>query len=495
MDSPTLNERVPRLTCTPEGAPPRLRQPFPAEGNEAAADQRSTPCVHELFEEQARLRPQATAVSQGESKLTYGALNGAANRLARHLRDLGVERDVPVGILMQRRIEMIVALLATLKAGGAYVPLDPTCPRSRLAEMMSGAEPKIVLTTRELVDRLPGGPARALAVEDMRAKISSLSAENLPRPPSPGLAYVAFTAGSAGKPKATGVDHRGWTNLVTWLARKFAVSADDRVLVTGSFSLDATQRSIAMPLVAGGQLHLLTADVDDPEFIARSIADQRITLLNCAPGAFHPVVETSARAGNSWPSLKTVFLGGESISASRVREWAQAPTIAVANFYGAAEGSQASTFYRLLEGERSLKTPASPGLPTAKAHVHGLDEQPRPAPFERREEIRIAGDRIAAGPINDNQPGAPPGRPAASTAETPLACDICLIFAEALALDGVGKDDDFFDLGGDSLKAVAVVDALAKRLGRIVPVQALFETRTARKLCRRIEMIPYWKSR
>lgn len=509
MDSPTLDERVWRPIGILEAPPSERRPQPPVDRNQtAASDHRPVLSIHELFEEQARYRPHSTAVVQGETALTYDALNRAANRLAHHLRSLGAGKDVLVGIFMRWRIDMITALLAVLKAGSAYVPLDPACPRARLADMMDGVDVEIVLTTSDLIDKLPATPARALAVDSIHPEISSLSPENPARRSPPDLAYVVFAAGPAGKPAAMGVYHREWTNLVTWLARKFDVRPDDRMLLANSFGLDMSQRSIAMPLVTGGQLHVLTADSEDPDLIAGIVTDQRITLMNCTPGIAQPAAENSAGAGNSWPSLTTVALDGKPVSPSRVKEWMQTKSIAVANAYGAAECSGASAFYRFVERD----CPTAISTVVTDPQISLFDGDRKPLSFGRHGKIRAAANPVAKRSTNDNaltdgkrgpRPFLEPmeetamrsDQPAETAAETSIEYAVCAIFADALGVDGVSRDDDFFDLGGDSLKAELVAASITKRLGRRVPVEALFETRTVRGLCRRIETNQFWKNR
>ena len=85
-------------------------------------------CIHELFEEQVARTPEEVAVVFKEEKVSYRELNERANQLAHHLRSLGVGPEARVGILLERSVEMVVALLGVLKAGGAYVPLDPEYP-------------------------------------------------------------------------------------------------------------------------------------------------------------------------------------------------------------------------------------------------------------------------------------------------------------------------------------------------------------------------------
>ena len=113
--------------------------------------------MHELFEEQVRRSPEATAVVFEEEELSYGELNARANRLAHYLRELGVKPDERVAIWVERSFEMIVGLLAILKAGGGYVPLDPSYPEERLKYMLADSAPVVLLMQSHLADRLAAG--------------------------------------------------------------------------------------------------------------------------------------------------------------------------------------------------------------------------------------------------------------------------------------------------------------------------------------------------
>jgi amino acid adenylation domain-containing protein len=527
---------------------------------------------------------------------------------------------------MHRRVEMIVGLLAVMKAGAAYVPLDPAYPRPRLAAMTNDIDLKILLTTGDLAGEIPPCHARVVQMDKAMLECAGLDSTDLPTTSSADdLCYVIFTSGSTGKPKAAAVFHRGWVNLVTWFVREFAIGASDKVFVISSFSFDITQRSIAMPLVSGGQLHLFASNLYDPERIVRSIDEQQVTRLNCAPSTFYPLVENPTRATfDHLRSLKTVFLGGEPISASRLRAWAEGSDTEVANVYGAAECSDVSSFYRLKDYARYGRTSVPIGKPIANSRVYLLDEALAPVPVGLPGEICIGGVGVGKGYINDADltaakfvpdpyssvplarlyrtgdlarfgsdwdlefvgridhqikirgfrvhlgdietslrqcPGVrdavvlkrefAPGDerlvayvvplefapttfadeikavlkaslpeymvPAAivmlerlplnpngkidreallrigiasdrprSASDLPrgkIEEEVAAIFAESLKLEDIGVDDDFFDLGGDSLNAVFVVGNVASRLGSPVPLEALFETRTLRKFC------------
>jgi non-ribosomal peptide synthetase component F len=171
-------------------------------------------CIHDLFEAQVRERPDAAALVWGAETWTYAELDAAANRLAHHLRALGVGPEARVGVLLERSAELIVSILAVLKAGGAYVPLDAGYPPERLKLMLADAGVRVLVTRGELAARsrgptrggLPGGAAEAIAASPADAPESGASGDN--------LAYIVYTSGSTGRPKGVMVGHREVVQLV-----------------------------------------------------------------------------------------------------------------------------------------------------------------------------------------------------------------------------------------------------------------------------------------
>ena len=194
-------------------------------------------------------------------------------------------------------------------------------------------------------------------------------------------------------------------NLMHWFVTAFGIGPADKVLVVSSFSFDITQRSIVMPLIAGGQLHLLGSSLYDPALIRRTVAQERITRMNCSPSTFYPLIEGADRqaAYEQLRPLRTLFLGGEAISGSRLRHWAEAPGCAteVVNVYGAAECSDVSSSYRLHDYARYAASSVPIGTPIANSRIVLLDEDMSPVPVGEAGEICIAGDGVGKGYIND----------------------------------------------------------------------------------------------
>ncbi|MCP4664290.1 MAG: AMP-binding protein, partial [bacterium] len=215
-------------------------------GGEAAREQ----CIHELFEARAEARPEARAVVSGRTMLSYGELNERANRLAHHLRELGVGREAGsrdagrreagppetvVAIAAERRPEVVVGLLGILKAGGVYLPLDPSYPAERQAFLLDDAGAQVLLVQRSVAGRLPAPEAhgarmvyldgpQAAAMERQPARNPELAIE------ADRLAYVIYTSGTTGLPKGVTISHRQVLPVLCWFIRYFGLDHDTRVL-------------------------------------------------------------------------------------------------------------------------------------------------------------------------------------------------------------------------------------------------------------------------
>ncbi|MCA1614248.1 MAG: condensation domain-containing protein [Acidobacteria bacterium] len=220
---------------------------------------RGDACVHQLFEAQAEITPDAVAVVSERESLTYGELNRRANQLARHLLRLGVGPEVRVGVCAERSVEMIVGLFGILKAGGAYVPLDPKYPRERLAFMLEDSGARVLLTQETLQDKFAGSGARVVRLDADREAIDGEGGEN----PHVGvladnLAYVIYTSGSTGSPKGVAVQHRSVADYAGVACDEYGLKPSDRVLQFASISFDASAEEIYPCLSRGATLVLRT---------------------------------------------------------------------------------------------------------------------------------------------------------------------------------------------------------------------------------------------
>jgi len=358
--------------------------------------------VHQLFEQRAADAPDRTALVYEGVGWSYGALNERANRLAHHLRRGGVGAGDAVGICINRTPELIVAVLGVLKSGACYVPIDPAYPVERIHMMVEAvAQMRLVLVSRETRARIDSRTTLALD-EEWGSIAGSASGNPEGVVGAQDLAYIVFTSGSTGRPKATAVMHQGWLNLLYWFVSEFSITSEDKCLLVSSFGFDLTQRSIAMPLVAGGELHLLPERQFDR--VLSALQRNEITLINCSPSVFYPVAQSALeRDGVALPALRYLFLGGEPIASSRIAAWAaRHPHTGIGNVYGVAECSDVSTWYRLHDYQRYATTSVPLGIPIYNSFAYVADESSlaEVAPGEVGE-ICLGGIGVGRGYVND----------------------------------------------------------------------------------------------
>jgi len=363
-------------------------------------------CVHELFESQVQRSPSTVAVELDGSSLTYQQLNERANRLAHYLRKIGVGPDVLVGISMERSLDLIVAIYAILKAGGAYVPLDPAYPRGRLSYMVSAAKLKYLVTNSSCKAHLDEhADVQFLLLDQLKSELEKERSSN-PEPLATGdsLIYVIFTSGSTGQPKAAAVYHRGFANLMNWFCDEFNLSSDDHALLVSSLSFDLTQKNLYATLVSGGTLHLYPPVPFDLSVLSRLIRDRGITLINCTPSVFYPLIDPfEEKQASALASLRVVFLGGEPISIARIRPWIcnSLSKAEIANTYGPTECTDICGFYRLTKENLNQYDFVPLGRAIQNVQMAILNSDGQPCQVGESGELCVGGAGVGAGYIND----------------------------------------------------------------------------------------------
>jgi amino acid adenylation domain-containing protein len=356
------------------------------EWNETTLEYERESCLHELFAEQVQRTPEAVAVVGDEEELSYAQLETRANRLAHKLRSLGVGAEVVVGICVERKVSLVVGLLAILKAGGAYLPLDADYPAERLAYMLADAGAKVVLTQRELRARLPEEVnAEVLYLdEELSAEILKLRAE-IPAVGSANLAYLLYTSGSTGRPKAVAVTHRSAVALLRWAETVFPAEAIEGVLFSTSINFDLSVFELFVPLTRGGKV-IVAANALQLATLARR---NEVRVINTVPSAMRELV----RSGSVPESVRVVNLAGEALGRNLVDEiYALAHIVEVNNLYGPTEDTTYSTWERVGRGEA-----VRIGRPIANTQAYVLDEEQQVAPVGVRGELYLGGDGLARG--------------------------------------------------------------------------------------------------
>lgn len=287
--------------------------------------------------------PDAVAVVDGTAHITYRALHARAAALAATLRCAGVTTDSPVGLCLERSIDLVVGMLAIVKAGGAYVPIDPDYPSARKSFMAADAGVRVILTAHGAMgdDEVPG-VTRIVVSEADTAPQSNTNDPDTADPPPDALVYVLYTSGSTGQPKGVGITHRALANHMRWMARAYPLAPADRVAQKTPFSFDASVWEFWAPLIEGATLVMAPPRVhQDPRALAEHLRAQRITVVQLVPTLLQALVEEPAFPDTT---VQRIFVGGEALSpglCARVR--AQRPDVRVINLYGPTEVTIDST--------------------------------------------------------------------------------------------------------------------------------------------------------
>ncbi|HEY0512065.1 MAG TPA: amino acid adenylation domain-containing protein [Thermoanaerobaculia bacterium] len=380
------------------------------------------PTILDLVAAQARRDPEAPAVLFGDGRLAFGELNRRANRLARHLRRLGVGPEMSVGVCVERSLEMPLVLLAVLKSGGCWVPLDPEYPKERLALMIEDTAMPVLLTQEHLADRLPEVTGHAVVCVDRL----DLAAEDFSDPDWPidpeSLAYVVYTSGSTGRPKGVAVPHRAMINHVTACAMRYRMGPEDRVLQFTSISFDITSEEIFPTWIRGGAVVPRPPGLF-PSFgeLAELIARHGITAVDLPTAYWHEWVGEMHRAQTPPPApLRLVVIGTEQALPERVAEWLElvGDRVRLNNSYASTEATVTAVVYepgpedlpRFRAGDR---VPVGKTLHNCCAYV--LDAGLEPVPVGVPGDVYIGGPNVSRGYANW------PDRTAASFVPDPFA--------------------------------------------------------------------------
>jgi len=366
------------------------RQQLVVDWNDTAIDFPLNQTVHSVFEAQVHQSPENVAVVSSGKSLTYLELNSRANQLARYLRQQGVGPDTLVGILMDRSVEMITALVAVLKAGGAYVPIDPQYPQERLSFVIQDAALKVVLTQQSLLEKVPARSAPTLCVDSDWSQVAGFDPANFVNETRPqNLAYVIYTSGSTGQPKGVEVEHRSLMNLCCWHQTTYSVVPSDRATQVASLAFDASVWEIWPYLTAGASLYLIDEDTrNDANRLLGWLVDNEIT-LTFLPTPLAEVVLSQPIPANL--KLRALLTGGD-----RLHRVSRTLPFRLINHYGPTENTVVATACDVEPSSGDQSAPPI-GRPISNTQAYVLDENLQLVPIGVSGELFIGGDSLARG--------------------------------------------------------------------------------------------------
>ena len=342
--------------------------------------------------------PEAIAVQDEHTTLTYDELNRRANHLAHYLQKRGVGPETLIGICLERSVEMVVGIFGILKAGGAYVPLDPTYPAERLAFMLHDARLPVLVTRHTLRACLPAHTATVVCMDTDWTDIVKT------RPTNPGntvhaesVAYAIYTSGSTGLPKGVLGRHQGAVNRAAWMWETYPFQPGEVCCQKTSLNFVDSVWEIFGPLLQGVPLVMIADDdVKDPHRLVQALAMAHVTRLVLVPSLLRVLCETFANLSHHIPQLNLWISSGESLPIDLAqRFWQHMPRATLLNLYGSSEVAADATWHEVKQEQALSYVPI--GRPVANTQVYLLDAHLQPVPIGIAGELYVGGDGLAGG--------------------------------------------------------------------------------------------------
>jgi len=348
--------------------------------------------VIKQFEEVVKKFPNNIAVSFNNENISYNELNKKTNKLAHLLVDQGVLTEDLVGFYLDRKIEMIISILAILKTGAGYVPIDFSYPKERVEHILSDSKTKILLTESTVIEKYDYPDEQIILIDTLEEKLKEKSDENLDVKIYPeNIAYVIYTSGSTGKPKGTVLQNKSVYNFIRDFSDSVKINEKSKVLQFASIGFDASVPEIFTPLLNGGCVQLIAKElIKDLSKFNDFVINSKLTNLLLPPSVLATINYFKS------PYLKTILSAGEACPWNIVEKWSKGYRFI--NGYGPTEATVGCTWGSY---SANLKTDTAPiGIPIYNVKVYVLDSNLMPVPIGVPGELYVGENALARGYLN-----------------------------------------------------------------------------------------------
>ncbi|MEV4886451.1 amino acid adenylation domain-containing protein [Chitinophaga ginsengisegetis] len=375
--------------------------------NDTAADFPLHTTIHEQFRRQAEATPEAIAIEYGDDTINYRQLNEQADRLSFILRSKGINTESIVAVLMDRRPELMVAILAVLKTGACFLPIDISTPVRRISYMLTDSRASMMITGKEESDL----PEVALLLSELPLleilDISSLTLpENVPATYSPAepnsLAYIIYTSGTTGNPKGVMIEHHSLVNYIIWASDMYVKKEEAAFPLYTSISFDLTITSLFLPLVTGNRIVIYSA-AEDEFLMRRVVLDNKVAVVKATPSHLIVIASCISREVARNSKIKRFIVGGEELTRSIAAEihLLFGGHIEIYNEYGPTEATVGCMIHQFDPADKAAAVPI--GIPAANTRIYVLDDSLKPVPIGVKGELYISGEGVARGYLGSQE--------------------------------------------------------------------------------------------
>ncbi|HEY0605391.1 MAG TPA: amino acid adenylation domain-containing protein, partial [Herpetosiphonaceae bacterium] len=375
------------------------------EWNATAADYPRDRCIHELFGEQARRTPDAVAIICRDQRLTFAELDRLTSQVAHRLQALGVHPETPVGVLIERSLKTVVALLGILKAGGCYVPLDPAYPPSHLAFVLADTRLPVLIAEERLrglvqLDALEHQVAvlpvddswSAVASEPTHPPITTITPDN--------LFYIMYTSGSTGQPKGVVVAQRQLLNRFAWMWRAYPFATGEVMCQRTTVNFTVSIWELLGPMLRGVPTVVIPDEVvKDARAFVEALAEARVTRIVLVPSLLQMILDSGLDLARLLARLTLWSVCGEALSPELVQRFRELlPHAVLLNQYGASEMNDTAVFDTRLQPADQSFVPL--GRPIPNLQIYLLDHQLQPVPIGVPGALHVGSVSLARGYLN-----------------------------------------------------------------------------------------------
>lgn len=350
--------------------------------------------LQECFEQQVQDQPHKIAAISGMETITYQELNGKANQLARKLREERIQPGQLVGIMLNRSIDMLVAILGVLKSGAAYVPIDPQYPTERIEYMLENAQVPILIVHAGLADQIQQENTLQMVFDE---QLFTGNADNLERVNSvEDLAYTIYTSGSTGNPKGVMISHKAVNNFIAGMCEQIPFNQDKTILALTTISFDIFLLEMILPVLKGMKVVIASENQQfEPKEIHRLIKEHKVNMMQITPSRLQ-ILMSDYEEASFLKEIDEILIGGEPLPPQLFVKLKEISHSHIFNMYGPTETTVWSSVMEITHQEK-----ISIGRPISNTQIYIVNTSNELQPIGVAGELCIAGDGLSKGYLNN----------------------------------------------------------------------------------------------